>query len=591
MQLAQFSKYFIAVALFGVASFGFIANAQQTGGGQPPEQGVTPNSLSGYAWSSTIGWVSVLGDGYAVSVEDNGKMSGYAWSSNIGWISFNTSDTTGCPSGSCQARFNAQTGDVTGWARAIAGGSAQSGNWDGWIYLGQSSNVGVSATGCAWSGYAWGGGENTFNGVIGWLSFAGPGYGVTGTGNACNVDGEPDLTAGAATITKAADDAVATIEASISNIGSQPVVGGIDAKVQIRLHSTQDPRTGNDDISFDIDDAVTDLEVSESGTASYDWNNPVSGTHEARICADFDNTISESNEENNCGGWTEFQIDNPNNGGGLDFSCSANTGSVAVGEEVTWSIEDLDGNVGVTTYSWSGTDNLSGTNDSVTKAYTTTGTKTASLAVTAENASKTVSCTSSVSGGSCSGCVTVTSPPSVDLNAAPDRFVVGGTTRITWDSTNYSGSCTATGFNSSGLAFGDSTVPANGSVVVTPAAGEHTYSIVCGSASDTENITVLEPGITITANGEEELVRIGKDADPIALVWTAEDVDSCTIAESTGDLPGFPVNNAADADGNVSDSRAPAVTDRTVFTITCQAVGETYVNSVTVNVPPDFEEF
>ena len=80
------------------------------------------NDLSGYAWSSTIGWVSFAGPGYAVSVAGNGNLSGYAWSPNVGWISLNGADTTGCPSGACQASFDKQTGKVTGWAKVVAGG-------------------------------------------------------------------------------------------------------------------------------------------------------------------------------------------------------------------------------------------------------------------------------------------------------------------------------------------------------------------------------------------------------------------------------------------------------------------------------------
>jgi len=592
MRIATFSKYFIAVALFGIASFGFVAHAQQTGGGQPPEQGVTPNTLSGYAWSSTIGWVSLSGSGYGVSVENNGKMAGYAWSSNVGWISFNTSDTTQCPSGSCQARFNAQTGDVTGWARAIAGGSAQSGNWDGWIYLGQSSNVGVSVTGCAWSGYAWGGGENTLNGVIGWLSFAGPGYAVTGTGNACAA-GDPDLTTGETSVEKIStggeSDTSVIFSAPISNIGGGNISEDIDMYVQIAYDSDH----GADfDENFSKNAAITGgITPGGTKTASYTLDNPRSGRHQVRVCADRpNNEIAEADEENNCGPVTTFQI----NGGGqpLDFSCSADDENVSVGEEVTWSIYDLEGNVGVTTYSWSGDENLSGTNNSVTKTYTSTGTKTASLAVTAENASKTVNCTGSVGGTSCDGCgVTVTSPPSVNLNATPDRLTVGDDISLVWSTQNYTGSsCTATGFTNTQLTNGSSEVTPNGTVIGTPSAGVHTYRIVCGSADPVdETVTVLNPNITITANGEEESVRIAKvdpdNPDTVAIAWDAEDVDSCVVRESTGSLTGdFPAST-------VSGSRAPIITDRTVFTLTCEAEGNEYVNSVTVNVPPDFEEF
>ena len=173
----------IAAALF-LASF-LVANAQTNGS--------IPKNLSGYAWSSTIGWVSLTcqnestcgNSNYWVGVKNNGEIGGYAWSDNIGWISFNRSDLSGCPSGACEAAFNNTTGEVTGWARALAGTDNQNGGWDGWIYLGQSNRVGVTANGCDWSGNAWGSAQWKRNGVIGWLSFDGPGYGVTGEGVAC----------------------------------------------------------------------------------------------------------------------------------------------------------------------------------------------------------------------------------------------------------------------------------------------------------------------------------------------------------------------------------------------------------------------
>ncbi len=141
-------------------------------------------NLEGYAWSSTIGWISFNsnnqnsgGGSYAVSESSTGALSGYAWSPNIGWVSFNSSDVSGCPSGSCAAQVQSN-GNVTGWARAIAAPAAGSdaGGWGGWIEL---SGVKQSSNG-AWSGYAWGGGSATqtdpngiTTGVIGWVNFSG----------------------------------------------------------------------------------------------------------------------------------------------------------------------------------------------------------------------------------------------------------------------------------------------------------------------------------------------------------------------------------------------------------------------------------
>lgn len=137
------------------------------------------DNVSGWAWSETIGWISFnstnqgSGAGYGITVDGTGAISGYAWSEHAGWISFN--DTAGCPSSPCQPVLNSSTGEISGWAKALA---ADGNGWDGWIHL-RGSNYGVFATGCSWDGYAWG------SDVVGWIHFRGPTYGVAGSGNGC----------------------------------------------------------------------------------------------------------------------------------------------------------------------------------------------------------------------------------------------------------------------------------------------------------------------------------------------------------------------------------------------------------------------
>jgi hypothetical protein len=173
------------------------------------------DNLSGWGWSSTVGWISFNctntnscgASNYGVTVSGSGILSGYAWSPNIGWISFNESQLGGCPSGTCKAEFDSAGGGVSGWARACAGtlgGNCTGGNrtdgWEGWISLAGSS-YGVNASACNWQGFAWGGS------VVGWLSFSSLNdhdpntsgvqqsavdYGVTGSGSACLNDPEPE---------------------------------------------------------------------------------------------------------------------------------------------------------------------------------------------------------------------------------------------------------------------------------------------------------------------------------------------------------------------------------------------------------------
>lgn len=121
-------------------------------------------TITGYAWSETIGWISLDGDGYGVSVATDGDLSGYAWSDNIGWVSANPDDVAGCPSAPCAPHL--EDGELTGWLRALSGGTSQSGDWGGWISL-SGANYGPTAVGGGtFSGYAWG------SDVVGWVDFS-----------------------------------------------------------------------------------------------------------------------------------------------------------------------------------------------------------------------------------------------------------------------------------------------------------------------------------------------------------------------------------------------------------------------------------
>ena len=86
----------------------------------------------------------------------------------------------------------------------------------------------------------------------------------------------------------------------------------------------------------------------------------------------------------------------------LVVSCSVNPTTILIDGSATWS-SAVSGGSGSYTYSWSGTDGLSGTTASVTKVYTTSGTKSASVAVSS------LGVTSQVA--SCLNSLTVNTPP------------------------------------------------------------------------------------------------------------------------------------------------------------------------------------
>lgn len=201
------------------------------------------DNVNGYVWSENIGWVHMNGSLYGVNVASTGLVSGQAWSENIGWITFTKADLVGCPSGTCEARFDKTSGKLTGWARAVAGNFVAGDRWDGWIRLYKDSDndgiintdtngdYGVVAQGCNWTGYAWG--EN----VIGWVKFGGTAqngasYGAMGTdANSCTAVVTPTLTLSPATTLVSKKQIDATILTDSSYVNSN----------KVQLQATYDP--------------------------------------------------------------------------------------------------------------------------------------------------------------------------------------------------------------------------------------------------------------------------------------------------------------------------------------------------------------
>ncbi len=140
--------------------------------------------LTGYAWSSNIGWIKFHSDGsdpvpFGVQLGSDGKLTGQAWSSNIGWISFDNLGTGPDNQGSASL-FGASS--IKGWARACSvftsgcTGALKNdiyrGGWDGWLQMGPQTTTngwpGVSIeNNHQLTGYAWG------SEILGWVKFDG----------------------------------------------------------------------------------------------------------------------------------------------------------------------------------------------------------------------------------------------------------------------------------------------------------------------------------------------------------------------------------------------------------------------------------
>lgn len=135
------------------------------------------STLSGYAWSSNIGWISFEAEHNSnVIINESGNFDGYAWSSNIGWIDFGgleivTEENENLVTGAaraCSVFDSGCSGDLKG------GGvfSSELGGWDGQIFMsGFGTGTGrweneVTLVGENFAGFAWG------DLVVGWVDMS-----------------------------------------------------------------------------------------------------------------------------------------------------------------------------------------------------------------------------------------------------------------------------------------------------------------------------------------------------------------------------------------------------------------------------------
>lgn len=207
---------FSLVALFVMVLFGHTRIVEATH--VVPLAFDEPLELHGYAWSDTIGWISmncaegsatggsICGtNNYKVQIipDSNpmdtilGSIEGYAWSDTIGWIKFGgLSNFPSNAYGDAQIRLTSGDYYMYGWARACAGTengdcstmTDHADGWDGWISLKSSNVVAAPVTydvrifGSNFGGYAWG------SDVIGWVDFGGVSFTSPCTAQtSCNV--------------------------------------------------------------------------------------------------------------------------------------------------------------------------------------------------------------------------------------------------------------------------------------------------------------------------------------------------------------------------------------------------------------------
>jgi hypothetical protein len=248
-------------------------------------------------------------------------------------------------------------------------------------------------------------------------------------------------------------------------------------------------------------------------------------------------------------------------------SLVASTTRVAPGgsSTLTWSSTDATSctasNVGAEGSRWSGPKPTSGSD----VRGPLTATATYSLACTGP-------------GGTASQAVTITvtsnpTPgPTLSLSANPTTVPSGGSSTLTWSSTNAT-SCTASNVGAEGGTWAGPK-PTSGSDVRGPLTATATYSLACtgpgGTASRSVTITVTSaPVPTVSLTATPTTIAAGQST---TLAWSSTNAASCT---ATGGWSG-----AQPLSGELVVLTASTAT----YTLTCAGAGGSAAKSVTVTV-------
>ncbi|MFA5936952.1 MAG: CARDB domain-containing protein [Candidatus Paceibacterota bacterium] len=165
----------------------------------------------------------------------------------------------------------------------------------------------------------------------------------------------PDLTAGSISPTTATVDVSKTFSATISNIGA----GSTGASFSYFFQKSDDKEGGGttSDLSSST---MSTLASGGSSTATVSASFPSTGTYSMRLCADKSSssntgTITESNEGNNCGDWTDIVVSASVENGScsspsVHYSCDKGTSTNNVDGATSWTWDCVSLNGGTTAH-------------------------------------------------------------------------------------------------------------------------------------------------------------------------------------------------------------------------------------------------
>jgi|GEM_PF-859905 len=168
--------------------------------------------------------------------------------------------------------------------------------------------------------------------------------------------------------------------------------------------------------------------------------------------------------------------------------------------------------------------------------------------------------------------------PTVTISANPTEVTLGGTTTLTWSSTN-AYSCTASEDWSG-------PEPTSGTLTVTPGLGSRNYYLTCTGAPGTTSavayahVEVSAPPPTLNFSASPSTITLGQST---TLTWSTANASSCS------DISGGPGSNVnADAGGNISGSVSftPNESGSIEYDLECYGGGSSVGATVTVTVNP-----
>lgn len=287
-----------------------------------------------------------------------------------------------------------------------------------------------------------------------------------------------DLTAGAITPTTATLGQSKALSGTISNIG------GTAAGASRSYFQVTAPNAKGNTTSVVNTPA---LAAAAGSNASFNYTFSYVGTYSVRACADWYGEVTESNEANNCGPWTDIVvIEAPI---GSSVSCTVSPSSAVVGGSVTYTAHP----VGAATapYSWTGSDGATGfgTNSTAVRTFSAPGTY--GMQVSATNVSGSVQCPLiSVGAGWCTAAAT-----DLTITATPARVRSGQSTTLTWNATGVNGQNATCSVSGPGVSWTSSvtTSPscsASGTAT-TVINTQSTYTLTCNGVSKSVTVNVI----------------------------------------------------------------------------------------------------